>query len=347
MRKMALTVFTLTLAASCAVAADAAAGGLVAGAFPGGMRDKNAGDATVHVFLSRAPISKVRAWYASRDGRFTASAGNTLWNADSSDSEAGKPLGATNPAYDEVDLGHVVMTQSQVVRHLKDMTETKDAGVLLQTLEPAKASGAAGTPAKAGASGKMDRSMAAMQKQIGEANRELLGSMSPADRKIAAMSDLFEGLREEVDSGRGHHTKADLIRVYEKYKHLERAWYPTVRASNGRLESYDRWLLDRTRARLASTRKTASAPATAAIRDMSAIAKRMQAAAAAGRMDEVQALQKQLMAASQTGQAASGKAERAVTADHWKDWLAFLTDLDAHAYRTRIWINTSPRTWGM
>jgi hypothetical protein len=347
MRKIALTVFTLTLAASCAVAADAAAGGLVAGTFPGGLRDKNAGDATVHVFLSRAPISKVKAWYASRDGRFTASAGNTLWNADSSDSEAGKPLGATNPAYDEVDLGHVVMTQSQVVRHLKDMTETKDAGVLLQTLEPAKASGAAGTPAKEDASDKLDRSMAAMQKQIGEANRELLESMSPADRKIAAMSDLFEGLREEVDSGRGHHTKADLIRVYEKYKHLERAWYPTVRASNGRLESYDRWLLDRTRARLASTRKTASAPATAAPRDMSAIAKRMQAAAAAGRMDEVQALQKQMMAAMQDGQTANRTAEKTIVKDHWKDWLAFLKDLDAHAYRTRIWINTSPRTWGM
>lgn len=346
MRKTALTVLTLAVAASCAFATEAG-GVLVAKTFPGAVRDKHAGDATVQVFLTKAPIGKVEAWYASRTGQFTASAGNTLWNADSADGDAGKPLGATDPAYDEVDLGRVVMTQSQVVRHLKDMTEARAAGVLLQAFKAKEASRTAAAPAKAGASDKMDRSMAAMQKQIGEANRELLGTMSPADRKIAAMSDLFEGLREEVDSGRGRHTKADLIRVYETYKHLERAWYPTVRASNGRLESYDRWLLDSTRAKLASGRKAASAPALAASRDMSAIAKRMQAAVAAGRMDEVQALQKQLMAASQAGQAASGQVEKAVTADHWKDWLAFLKDLDAHAYRTRIWINTAPQNWGL
>ncbi len=345
MRKFALTLLTIAVSASCAVAAEAG-GGLLSGVFPGAVRDGKAGDATVQVYLSRAPLGKVKAWYASRAGRLTAAAGNTLWNADSAEEEAGKPMGALSTRFDEVDLGHVVMTQSAVVRYLKDMTATKDAGVLLQALEPAKPR-TADAQAGPGASDKLDRATAAMQKQIAEENRMIAGSMSPADRKITAMSDLFEGLREEVDTGRGRHSKQDLIRVYAKYRHLEHDYFPTVRTKDGRLESYDRWLLDKTRARLAGARKKASAPAVANSQDMATLGKRMQAAVQAGRMDEVQALQKQMMAVMQGGQAANRSAEKAVTADHWNDWIAFLKDLDAHAYRTRIWINTSPRTWGM
>lgn len=346
MRKFALTLLTIALSASCAVAAEAG-GGLLAGMYPGAVRDGKAGDATVQVYLSRAPLSKVEAWYGGRAGRLTAPAGNTLWNADSAEELAGKPLGALSTRFDEVDLGHVVMTQSTVVRYLKDMTATKDAGVLLQALEPARTNRTAAAPAKAGASDKLDRAMAAMQKQVDEANREIAGSMSPADRKIAAMSDLFGGLREEVDTGRGRHSKQDLIRVYAKYKHLEHDYFPTVKTKAGRLESYDRWLLDKTRARLAGARKKAAAPAVANSRDMAALGKRMQAAVQAGRMDEALALQKQMVAAMQGGQAANRSAEKAVMADHWNDWIAFLKDLDAHAYRTRIWINTNPRSWGM
>lgn len=347
MRRLALTLFTIALSASCAVAAEAGGSGLMASTFPGAVKDKAAGDATVRVFLSRAPMSKVRNWYASHGGSFTASAGNTLWNGDSADNEAGKPLGATDPAYSEVDLGHVIMHQSQVVRYLKDMTETKDAGVLLQGLAPVKAGGAGSAPVEASDAGSTDRSMAAMQKQVGEVNRKLLASMSPADRKIAAMSDLFEGLKEEVDSGRGRHSKQDLLRVYAKYKHLEHDYFPTVRTSNGHVESYDRWLLEKTRGRLGATNRKASAPAVTDSRDMAALAKRMQAAVQAGHMDEVEALQKQMTAAMQGGQAAGRSAAKTVLADHWNDWMSFLKNLDAHAYRTRIWINTAPATWGL
>lgn len=33
-------------------------------------------------------------------------------------------------------------------------------------------------------------------------------------------------------------------------------------------------------------------------------------------------------------------------ADHWNDWLGFIRQLDAHAYRTRIVIPVDPRSWG-
>lgn len=33
-------------------------------------------------------------------------------------------------------------------------------------------------------------------------------------------------------------------------------------------------------------------------------------------------------------------------ADHWNDWIGFLKQLDAHAYRTRIVIAVDPKSWG-
>lgn len=33
-------------------------------------------------------------------------------------------------------------------------------------------------------------------------------------------------------------------------------------------------------------------------------------------------------------------------ADHWNDWLGFIRQLDAHAYRTRIIIPVDPKSWG-
>ena len=43
---------------------------------------------------------------------------------------------------------------------------------------------------------------------------------------------------------------------------------------------------------------------------------------------------------------ARDKAAFAGPGDHWNDWIGFLKDLDAHAYRTRIVIPVDPRSWG-
>ncbi|HEY3521615.1 MAG TPA: hypothetical protein VGK80_11340 [Rhodanobacteraceae bacterium] len=43
---------------------------------------------------------------------------------------------------------------------------------------------------------------------------------------------------------------------------------------------------------------------------------------------------------------AKDKAAFAGAGDHWSQWLGFLKDLDAHAYRTRIIIAVDPKSWG-
>ncbi|MGN6729575.1 MAG: hypothetical protein ACTHJG_07070 [Rhodanobacteraceae bacterium] len=43
---------------------------------------------------------------------------------------------------------------------------------------------------------------------------------------------------------------------------------------------------------------------------------------------------------------AKDKARFSRDADHWNDWLGFLKQLDAHAYRTRIVIPVDPKSWG-
>jgi len=42
---------------------------------------------------------------------------------------------------------------------------------------------------------------------------------------------------------------------------------------------------------------------------------------------------------------AKDKASFTGNADHWNDWLGFLKQLDAHAYRTRIVIAVDPKSW--
>lgn len=333
-----------------ALTAPAARGaGALAPLYPGAVPDPHAGDVTVHVYLSHDAPAKVAAWYAKRVGALTAADGNTLWNTDSVRTLAARPLGAVDADVTVERLGRVTMDQSAVVRALKDMTMTKDIGVLCESMRRNPAQSAdhdgSGQSVNAANGGAEMQQLERMQQQLAQANRQMLASISPEDRKIGRMSDLFEGLREEVNGGQHGHTKQDLIAVYAKYKHLEASWYPTVKTADG-LESYDRWLLARDKARLNAKRHKATAPAVSASADMSTLAARIKAAAAAGRMDEVQALSAQMQGAMAAQQGVSDHAKTVVLADHWDYWMAFLKDLDAHAYRTRIWINTAPASWG-
>ncbi len=235
-----------------------------------------------------------------------------------------------------------VMDQSQVARQLRDMTQAKVVGVMIQGKarrkdQPPPASGDKGDDA-------LGRRLAQMQQRdINTMNREIDSQMTPADRKIAAMSDLFDGLRAR--SARPPH-QAGATGAYKRYQGLETAWFPTVKGPNGQRESYDQLKLTHLKASISKNTQTAVAPAAASGQDMAALAKKMQAAVQAGRMDEVQALERQMQSQMQQQPAQSEAAREAVTKDHWNQWMAFLRDLRAHAYRTRIWINTPPKSWG-
>lgn len=312
--------------------------------YPGAVMDAHAGDVTVQVYLSQDPLKKVAAWYAAKVGSLTAAAGNTLWNADGLNSDTGRPLGATDPQVEAHRIGRVTMDQSAVVRSLKDMTMTKGVGVLCEGLQflPVQNPSAESTPASSGAAApnRTLQQMGQMQQQLLQVNRKLVGSTSPQDRAIARMSDLFEGLKYEAMSGQHGHTKQQLLAVYARYKHLETDWYPTVKTADG-VTSYDRWLLARQRAELSTPIAHGGQSM-----DVSALAARVQAAAAAGDTRQLQALSHQMQAAMQAQQGTGSGTTGSILKDRWDFWLAFLKKLDAHAYRTRIRINTLPKTWG-
>ncbi len=333
-----------------ALAKAAAGQGVIAPVYPGAVADNHAGDVTVRVYLTHAPLDQVEAWYAGKVGGLSHDAGVTLRSANSMEQEAGQPIGTVDPAVVVTQLGRVTMNQSTVVRSLKDMTRTKDIGVLCEGMHHKPADGgsapaAGAAPAGDGSQAEMMKQLAAMQAQLQRANQQLTGSMSPADRKIAAMSDLFKGLRVEALGGQHGHTKQQLLHVYAKYKHLETDWYPTVKTSSG-LQSYDRWLLAKDEAKLKAGARAGTVPAETGAADMQALSARIQAAAAAGRMDEVQALSEQMQRGMAGQEVKNQAAAETATKDHWAFWMAYLKNLDAHAYRTRIWINTAPKTWG-
>ncbi len=262
----------------------------------------------------------------------------------------GIPVGAREPGIDVKDTGLVVMHQSAVARKIKDMTMTRDIGVLVQSMvRAAPASSASKAPAPQpsapqGGADAMMRQLDQMNRQLQQAEGQMLSETSPADRRIAAMSDLFEGLREEVPMGR--HTKKELLAVYAKYRHLETAWYPTVKQADGSLISYDRLLLKRYKDKLTAQVHGAAQAPLAAGRDLEALARRAQAAAAAGRMDELQTIGGRMQTTQEGATPGIKHLQDVETADRWAYWIGFLNKLDAHAYRTRIWINTKPGTWG-
>lgn len=323
----------------------------VAPEYPGSVVDIHGGDVTVRVYLSHDPLKKVAAWYARKIGVLDKNAGNTLWNADGLESHVGRPNGALEPQVTNQQLGRVTMHQSQVVKSLKDMTMTKDIGVFCEGMHFKPKQGdpqqAAADSTDAGTDmtdvNAMMQQLNKMQAQLNRANQHILDSMGPQNIKIAQMGNIFDGFKQEV--GRHGHTKRQLIAVYTKYKHLETAWYPTVKTSNG-LKSYDRWLLESKTEQLKAKDHAAATPAIVGGDDAQALAARMQSAAAAGRMDEMQALGEKMQRTMEGQQDTSQRGPHVTLKDHWRFWLAFLKDLDAHAYRTRIWINTSPNTWG-
>lgn len=339
----------LAVLLTLAGAGNACAGSMIAAPYPGAVPDRHAGDVTVRVYLSKAPLAKVVAWYAAKVGSLDKEAGNTLWNTDGGGVNVGRPLGATNSRLEVRRLGRVMLGQAMVARSLKDMTQAKVVGVYCAGIaaQP-ESTGTTDGQADAGTAGMADatsQALAKMQQQMQQLNRQLMAQTTPEDRALARMSDLFEGLRQEVDSGLHGHSKKELLAVYARYKNLETAWFPTVKTPKGP-ESYDRWLLARKRAQLMGEQQDAAAPAAQGGADMAALASRLQAAAAAGRMDEVRALSSQMQQSMQGGEATAAGAGKVMTRDHWSFWIGFLKTLEAKAYRTRIWINTQPSSWG-
>jgi hypothetical protein len=151
--------------------------------------------------------------------------------------------------------GKILMTQGNVARYLKHVTDAYDAGVRIEGRLPDRpkqlaADDDASEPAPPGMLSAADLK-AAEAKLIAEMHEMTRSEGLDPDKldTIAAMGDIFDGLKQEVVLRL--HTEDELLRIHARYAHLETAVYPYVRENGGSLTSYDIWLLKRRRDALA------------------------------------------------------------------------------------------------
>jgi len=295
---------------------------LLAPSYPGAVRDSTASNPYRVALLTRDPIEKVRAFYQARVGPLADAADHS-----SPDNEALALMCQLDGH--TVCYGKILMSQGNVARYLKHVTDAYDAGVRIEGRLPDRpkqptADDDASEPAPAGtlSAADLEAARAKLVAQMHEMTRSEGLDPDKLDT-IAAMGDIFDGLKEEVMSR--HHTEDELLRIHARYAHLETAVYPYVRGNGRSLTSYDSWLLQRRRKALSSSTELSE-------RERQTFTRRLEKLYAAGKFDEAQKLRASVVARGNR--------------DRWTYWLDFLKELDAHAYRTRILIDVDPRSWG-
>lgn len=291
--------------------------------YPGAIRDTAASNAYRIVLLTHDPIDKVRAYYESRVGKLVDAEDYSVRDND------GRAMmchidGLT------ICYGKILMSQGNVARYLKHVTDAYDAGL---RLEARRSERPAQPPSDSASEAALANAGMFTNAQLEAARAKLMAEVHGVSRSegmdpdkldsIAQMSDLFDGFKDEVASRR--HSEDELLRLHARYGQLESAVYPYVSDGANSLTSYDRWLLKRKEA--AFTRSTELSD-----REKQELSNRLQQLYAAGKFDEAKKLTQRLTAGA--------------SRDHWSYWVGFLEDLDAHAYRTRIIIDVDPRSWG-
>lgn len=296
---------------------------LLAPAYPGAVRDTTASDVYHVVLLSRDPIEKVRAYYRARVGKLDDANDYSVRDND------GRALMCQPGGY-SICFGKILMTQGNVARYLKHVTDAYDAGV---RVEGRRRHLPEAPPPDSAGEAMLAQSGFYTQAQLEAAQAKLMAQVHAEEGtegldpekmdSVSHMSDIFDGLKDEVASRK--HSEDELLRLHARYAQLETAVYPYVIEKGSTLTSYDRWLLQRRKAKLAkSTGMTG--------KEKQELADRLQRLYAAGKFDEAKKLSDRV--------AARGNVDR------WSYWVDFLKDLDAHAYRTRITIDVDPRSWG-
>ncbi len=149
---------------------------------------------------------------------------------------------------------------------------------------------------------------------------------------------VFSGFMNEVNMGR--HSRADYAALFKRYGWLETAYFP----DHGKTR-YDRWLVNKTWAKLQAPQQAGAAGAQASAARMEAMARKMQALVAQGHMQEAQALAAKMQGVQQGASASASAMGAAQSADNWALWLGVLKKVEAHAYRTAIAVDKSPSAW--
>ncbi|GEM_PF-6937447 len=156
--------------------------------------------------------------------------------------------------------------------------------------------------------------------------------------RFAGIPDMpFKGLKDEVLAGR--HRQQELEALYRKYRWLTAAFYPMKRTVNG-VEDYAHWLIARTEARIHKPQQAAIEAAGQHGEDPAQAQARMQQLIRQGRMDEARKLGEQMAVAMQGAERSGNVVTQLQSRDHWQEWVAVIKKLAAHAYKTKIIIDT-------
>lgn len=210
---------------------------LLAPVFPGSVISPLRGDKTESIYLSKDQIEKIKSFYDSKVGTLTAK--DPITKTDFMENLSTSKL---------VYYGKTIITGHEIIRRRGyPGPGAKDAGVLLvaKSLSKENENTATGESTNVNVS-TGNSAMDSLQKMLAKFNKQVTqaqGNMkySKSDMKMQEMSDLFDGLKNEVFMQR--HTKQELFAVYNKYKFLDASFYPLVKDKNGEEISYAQNLL--------------------------------------------------------------------------------------------------------
>ncbi len=219
---------------------------LLAPVYPGSVVSPLRSDKTQSVYLSKKPIKKVESFYNAKIGKLSSKDPIT-------ESYFLEDLGNT-PV---VAYGKTILTANQISRQegYPD-PDAKDAGVLLLAKTSAEKTDGSSAPETANIPSVNSGSVDSMQAKLEQMQKQIMKSMgkqnySKADETAGEMSNLFDGLKNEVYMQ--HHSQKELIAVYNKYKFLEVSFFPLVKDKQDGPVSYARHLLRQYKNKLGNT----------------------------------------------------------------------------------------------
>jgi hypothetical protein len=219
--------------------------GLLAPVYPESVASPLRSDKTQSVYLSKEPVKKILSFYDSKVGKLSSK--DPLTKSYYLENLGNTPV---------VTYGKTMMTANQISRQegYPD-PDAKDIGVLLL----AKSSSGQGSESSASSTTNISSantsSIDSMQAMMAKMQKKLMQAMgkqnySKSDEQIGEMSDLFEGLKNEVYMQR--HSKKEMLAVYNKYKFLDDSFYLLVKDKDGSTIPYSKQLLAQYKNKLSS-----------------------------------------------------------------------------------------------
>lgn len=299
------------------------------------------------VYLSRDSLQKVRDWYQPRLAKQSI-AGCTFKDPQRGCGAFKEGCESPTGAERAVQCSDDIVLKWNYIPPGSSMVDAFNAGVHLEGWRkpPQKSAEVNAAPLQmTGQAGGKLAQIDAMSQQMQVASQQAMQQLNAEGQTmgvnavdLASIPDMpFGGLKQEVIAGR--HTQQELDAVYSKYHWLVTAFYPMQKTVQGG-ESYEHWLVKETRARIQAPQAAIGKASTELGKGAAAVGARLQQLIAAGRMQEAQQLAQQMGAVMQGGQQIGNASAVVQQKDHWNEWVDVIKQLAAHAYKTKIIVDT-------